>query len=312
MKTILNISVILLLFSTSCKKEVEFKGKDIQPKIVLNSVFYADSLIWCYVHKSNYVATGNFTITPLVNARVVLFDDAQPLDTLTHVGYGRFESSVRASTNKTYRLRASHANYPDAEGTSQTVTPSEIKSVEIIGTIPSSNGDQSMNLYRLRTSKNGNEAGYYRMRVFEHRYDYIYDQWNTIIDSMESFYPVYINMEYARGIEFEKYSEVFNGEYTNWQYTYYFTDKFVNAEGDGFIEFPIDQSSPWLYGNRLVFKVEKISKDFFLYQHTLSLLQSGDDFALFYQPVQTFMNIEGGLGIIGTSMVLPDYLFSEK
>jgi hypothetical protein len=36
------------------------------------------------------------------------------------------------------------------------------------------------------------------------------------------------------------------------------------------------------------------------------------DFPLFSQPVQTYMNIEGGLGFIGTSVIIPVYYYHQQ
>jgi hypothetical protein len=276
-------------------------------------VVYADSLITCFVHKTNFVATGNFRITPLTRASVVLFENGNAVDTLVHQSNGKYLSDIVASVNKTYTFRASMANYPDAQGTSHIVANTEILGIDSLSLVTMPYGGGTMQFFRLRVSKNQDEVGFYRMLVLQPRYDYTYDPLTyVVIDSVENYYPVYIDMEYARGIEFTKESTIYINGYQYWHNQYFFTDKFVNSNNQGFIEFPISQYSFKSSNQKLILKLQKISKDFFIYHQSLSLLREGMDIPLFYQPVQTFMNIEGGLGIIGTSIVMPDYFYPAR
>ncbi|HOG19049.1 MAG TPA: hypothetical protein PKW37_01210, partial [Salinivirgaceae bacterium] len=81
-------------------------------------------------------------------------------------------------------------------------------------------------------------------------------------------------------------------------------------ENEGIIEFPVFYSSA--EEANYLFVIEKISEDLFMYEHSLYMLDDYYDFPLFSQPIQTYMNIEGGLGFIGTSVIIPVYYYHQQ
>ncbi len=298
------IAISTLLLFVQCKKEVEFKGKNMKPKIVLNSIIYTDSIIECYVHKSNSVASGIFTVQPLTNATVVLSENGVVVETMTHVSNGKYLSNTTASAGKIYKIHVSLNNYDDAIGTSQIVYKPEWIKIDSIGVVTSYQDNQGMIMFRLKMPKES-ATNYYAMTIYEKLLIHIYDEeTHEIIDSTFQYFHMLADMDYARGIEFSRYH--YDGE-TGYE-KYFLTDKITSQENEGIIDFPI-RNSIEQRNRTLLFVIEKISEDLFMYEHSLYMLDDYYDFPLFSQPVQTYMNIEGGLGFIGTSVIIPVYYY---
>ncbi len=309
MKPVFIIIISTILLSSGCKKEVEFKGKDLKPKIVLNSIIYVDSIIQCHISKSNIATSGSFAIKPLTNANVVLSEDGVIVDTMIHTATGKYLSNITALDGKVYKIHVSLASYNDAIGTSQLIKRPKWLTIDSIGIISQPYESIKMIMFRLKIPKEEGNTNYYSMKVYRQSVLYSYDQYTyDIIDSVIEYRPVEIDMEYAHGIEFEKYhyEEVYS------LYKYFFTDKITSTENEGIIEFPVANSYDANQQRHYLFVIEQVSKDLFLYEHSLSLLFDNSTPTLFSQPVQTYMNIEGGLGIIGTSIVLPNYYYPAQ
>jgi len=285
---------------------VEFKGKEMKPKIVLNSIIQIDSIITCFVHKSNIVTSGNFRVQPLTNATVVLSENDVVVETMTHVSDGKYSSNTTAVAGKVYKIHVSLNDYDDAIGTSQIVYKPEWIKIDSIGVVAPSQYFEGMIMFRLKMPKNIS-ANYYAMKVYRKVLLYIYDtETHQIIDSTYDYYPLWVDLERSRGIEFTRY--YYDGESSYEKY--FFTDKITSQENEGIIDFPVNN---W-YGQErgsFLFIIEKVSEDLFMYAHSLSRLYEYDDIPFFSQPVQTYMNIEGGLGFIGTTAIMPEYYYPE-
>ncbi|HOG19048.1 MAG TPA: hypothetical protein PKW37_01205, partial [Salinivirgaceae bacterium] len=200
------IAISTLLLFVQCKKEVEFKGKNMKPKIVLNSIIYTDSIIECYVHKSNAVASGIFTVQPLTNATVVLSENGVVVETMTHVSNGKYSSNTIALEGKIYKIHVSLNNYDDAIGTSQIVYKPEWIKIDSIGITPPHEVYGRNITFRLKISKENGFTSYYSMEVYKKSKEYIYDiDTGEIIDSIYGYFPVTVSIDLAYGIEFTRY-----------------------------------------------------------------------------------------------------------
>ena len=150
-------------------------------------------------------------------------------------------------------------------------------------------------------------TNYYAMTIYEKLLIHIYDEeTHEIIDSTFQYFHMLADMDYARGIEFSDTIMMVRLVMKN-----ILTDKITSQENEGIIDFPI-RNSIEQRNRTLLFVIEKISEDLFMYEHSLYMLDDYYDFPLFSQPVQTYMNIEGGLGFIGTSVIIPVYYYHQQ
>ncbi len=92
---------ILILLSIGCREKVIYEIPNFEVKPTVNGIIYPDSLI--SVHISLASGLENNEIDNVQDAKVILFSDEMPADTLHHVGEGLFRSNTLAKHNKTYK-----------------------------------------------------------------------------------------------------------------------------------------------------------------------------------------------------------------
>lgn len=306
MKALLLQLLIVTVFVYGCRTEIEFKPQERQSKIVINSVIYIDSLITCYVHRTNFALEANRRITPLPDAFVQLEIDGVISDTLTHVANGKFRSQRIAQQNKIYRFIVSREGFPTASAQSSVITPTQITRLEKIGFGSTTSGTY-FTKFRLTLEKDPNNKGFYAFVPFLDKTYFEEDSSQTI----SYITPLYVDMSRSRGIEFSKHSSRMRLGDLESLAMFYFTDKLVSSGNNSIIEFSIEQYDPSEdYLQKMFLFVEKISEDFFLYEQSLSALWDSYDFSLFSQSVQVFNNVDNGMGIVGTCLSYPPVIVS--
>ncbi len=101
MRNLISTFCILMLLSIGCREKVIYEIPNFEVKPTVNGIIYPDSLI-C-VHISLASGLENEEIVNVQDAKVILFTDEMPADTLCHVGEGWFRSTTFAKCNKTYK-----------------------------------------------------------------------------------------------------------------------------------------------------------------------------------------------------------------
>ncbi len=299
--------LIVTFFLFSCRTEIEFKPEECQSKIVINSVIYVDSLITCYVHRTNFALESNRRITPLPDALVQLEIDGVISDTLTHVANGKFTSRIIAQHQKIYRFIVSREGFPTASAQSSVLTPTQIISLEKIGSGVTTSGTYFTN-FRMTLENDRNNLGFY---AFIPLVEKNYFAWDDSTQELSYLSPLYIDMSRSRGIEFSKHSSRIRLHDLESFEMYYFTDKLTSSGNTSIIELTIEHyDSSQNYLANMFLLVEKLSEDFFLYEQSLSALWNSNNFSLFSQSIQVFNNVDNGMGIVGTCLSYPPVLVS--
>lgn len=306
MKRNILIAISAAMLSVACQTKIDFEDAGISSRLIVNSLIYVDSTIQCTVLKTYIVTSNTNAIYPIKKATVLLYENGALIDTMQHTAAGKYISKITAQYGKIYTIEATANSYPKATGKSEALLPCGNVHIDSIGKIVSSNfSDDNLWLYRLRFDKNNAETGYYRMTIECLTNSDVYDpQTGALVDSGSVVLPGRIDEELSRGVEFYRYKRFPKSA------TYiYFTDKLKNEHNQGYVEVAVDFGVP--SHHKAIFNIEKISADLFLYYHSINTAEEGDDLMFFSQPVQIFSNIEGGVGIVGVSKVLPTYTFPQ-
>jgi len=322
--------LMLVLFSvliTACTSEVEFNGKEIEPKLVVNSICLVDSLLEVEVSATKAIPGFEETFPFIPNATVKVFIDGEETEVLQCVNaadslkaksedlyLARYSGKTKVESGKKYRIEVTHPDFKQvAKGEMTPSKPVSIESafVEVVknddvmdyssskinASITFTDTPDEENYYYLdvylrigegfRTSGNDGEEGF-RVTVMD----------NFVSRKLTSSDPVFSNNNTPDNIL---------GETSSIGYTV-FDDKLLNGKPYE-LKFELYEYWAWdmahvdttMGGFYIVyFELQSITKDMYYYLKSISdSNESG--MGLFTEPVQVYSNISNGLGIFGAS-----------
>lgn len=322
-QTLLFILTIALL--ASCTKEIEFKGEQSDPKLVINSIVEPGQPVKARISKSYFFldnsedtqAPSDLVATLYVNGNAVgemtpqtdtvwggeYYWDLEPVYSVWEV-YGSSycpvegdEVSIKATAKDFDPVEGSTGNLPDLPNC-------RIKSLQLTEreSWPTSYDDedttwQYADTYELiieLTDTHPNTLDCFRMRIDEnyHYYDtldqYQYHWYAYIRDYSD---PIFGAMS-GTNLEVVDYQiSESNGTFTD----QFFDGHSYNVKLSVSVSYirPEGYSDP----SRVAFYVEHITKDYYDYLYTCN---QGDETTQFFaEPIQTHTNVNGGYGIVG-------------
>lgn len=292
--------MVLCTFS-SCEKEVEFSGKETSPKIVVNAIIGADSILEVDVSRSVFIL-DNKTSTKINDATVKIISDGAT-EVLAFISDGKYRSTQKGIRGKTYSIEVSAPNFQTVNSTCQ--IPSRVIITKIdtstrIGTFGGGGIDggqgYTTSYMNVNLKFNDLEESYYKIRVLNKawRYNYGYDSITNEYEIIDSTYstelmPMYLVLDQSiidAGSGFE------NGQEDDGWGAIYLTNKGLNTGANG-INLKLQKG----YGvSNYYINMQKIDKSLYLYVNSLQqqIYSTGDPFA---QPVVVYSNINEGMGI---------------
>lgn len=269
-------------FILSCEKEIDYKGFDKDPVLVVNAIVKNDSVFKFNLERSyfflsneepddKYITSGaTVTVTDLSNGNVY---------TMTQSTNGSvYEFPFTTSPNTTYKIEVSHPNYPSVSSQITTVpniplTDADTSTFEVEG------GLKKKAVLRWNDPAGEN---YYLLRLFSQ------DVFNEIPYQMSfNCSDEVINTSQSEPFEEEPYffellftDELFNGTQKELEISFY------TYKGETPEENPV-------YTYRLI----TMSEEAYLYYKSVQNSQATSPFT---EPVKVYNNIEGGFGIFGS------------
>ncbi len=298
---VITVLAMLIVALSGCEKYLEFEGENRPPRLVLNGQIEADSVFEVELsHSLGYVEVGQ--IQGVENGTVDVFlTSGEFLETLDHVGEGRYIGDQLAVAGQEYRVEASAGSYSEIYAVD--LVPSV---VEIAGwdTSTVQNSDPFGGAVGLNFSFQVNDPpgveNFYMIEAFDSRsYELVFlgtdpmgePLYDTIFLEVPQLYSLglvttdlVLSSEYDAGVgatetfgnHFLFSDELFGGSLRQFQFR---TDHFSGT-------------------SEVVLRLTSLSADLFRYRRTFERYQnaSGDPFS---EPVQVFTNIQGGLGIWG-------------
>jgi hypothetical protein len=311
-------------FLVSCEKEIEFKGKEENPKMVLNCILNPDYEIRTILSKSQFFLLKNPEYEKgIVGAKVYLWQNGKIIAEGTSESgglYGGFTPSV----GDKIKITAEHPDYPSIES----------EEIEIPAPVPVINIDTvDVKCYATEYSAIYTDSytdGYQNdMMDIENMYVAItYSKVKITFNDPEkikNYYRVYLEI-----------SDKYDGEYEpNRRVNFYSNDIVFGSSSMGvantsayneFNDLLFDgekytltlcfydersyskNDTIYYYKNiperrEVTVRLESLCESYYNYLSSLSLYNSNFDGGFFSEPVQIYSNIKDGMGILGAYSV---------
>ncbi len=293
---LIGISCALCGIMAACEKEIELKQSEIDPRIVVNSIFTANDTIWVELSESrNVLFEGEMpTIT---DATLKLTDgNGTVLGEFVHESNGNYAiPSVFPLAGNRYGITASKEGFESVTAFSSAPQLISLTSIDTV-----SKADISEMEFTINFTDNASEKNYYSISItgyygYEDEFGEIV-YWENNYFSTKEFYVV----NGGGGI---------GEDGTKNDMEFYFPDDLIAGDNISFkssIYFPAANEYPVYF----VVKVASLSEDLYKYKVTYAnyLNAQGSPFA---EPVRVYSNVENGFGIFGGSSILSDTLFIE-
>ncbi|HOW31432.1 MAG TPA: DUF4249 domain-containing protein [Bacteroidales bacterium] len=288
----------VMLFIAGCSEYESIEDFPIaKPTLVANSLFQADSAIKVHVSRSLSVL-DNAEILPITDARVVIFKDGLPVDTISQSDESQYYvSEIIAGQGHKYSVMVSRSGY-DTISSAQESLPASVST----GRITSIPVDSTINeLWYHSNVHDDSVFMYYSMDVVvtiqdpgnQHNiYSLIVLKEDSSIFSMEPFYE-------TRNVLFttSDMSQLDNADFETsgtLRYIVYFDDR--NFDGQNYqFKFRIEDSDWTTFDVKYYMVVKSMTET--SYKYFKSLNHNYNETSPFDEPSRVFTNIHNGFGI---------------
>ena len=302
MKKFIIILSSLLLF-LSCEKEIDISIDITQPKLVVNGLFFSDSLWKLEISSSKYIYDTGAIL--LVNdALVTILDSKGNNYTLTNAGKGIYSSlSKKPELGESYTINVSHDNYENVSATSKMPDKIQIEKVEEKD-ITITSGTQYRKV--AVTFNDNQENDFYSISVNSVYLSIENDELTGKTDTVEISSPIELYSQDPTLGEFSETSygskivfsdDIFNGK--SYTFEFLIDENYLTLNGE------TDNSGPDL--NQIKLFMSRITEEYYFYETSYEEYNLNND-NYFSQPVQVYTNIENGLGIFAGYSVTVDSL----
>lgn len=298
MKYLKIIFLILIFFSLSCVKEIDYNFCDTEKKVVVNCFFCPDSVF--KVHLSNNACPLDTNIDIISNANIELWSNSIKIDDLYYFENGYYLTDCIAKANTPYTIKVSVAGF---------------ETIYATDTIPAKTNYQLINNEIYTTVLN----------------DYLYSSINfSIDDDIENdFFELFFVIQHSTFTgeivtyydNFDTHSSVINNE-LNSTNKVTFSDKLFSEQ---IVFISINYESNKIYDRvthseiidtnlNVMLHLNKISNNYYLYKKSLvqrDIIESLPDLQTTNQDYYIYSNVENGLGIFAGFNPITDTLIYE-
>jgi len=280
---------VIALFS--CEKEVEYKIEFEGEKLVVYGFINLQDTVKVHVSKTLPVfkdRTGDLFIS---NAEVLLFEDNQLLEQLTHSGQGNYisPSGLKPVRDKAYHIEVSAQGLPSVKSSAETIPSSllinELEFVDSIRSSSQSSGETLTFLFNLVFDDPILENNYYSISILgQSIFGYLDDVFSFTVDDV---------YDQGAGAQCDFF---FNSEL---EYRIGFSDYCFEGQGQK-IPLVVDVYSSQSSQSYTAIKVNffTLSESLFLFNKSLSSYRDNEIEPL--EPTFIESNIEGGYGVFGS------------
>lgn len=322
--------VILIagIFSlVSCENTIKFTGEIAEPQMVMHSFISPDSVVKVHLSKSVFFLDKNKDFELIDNAEVYVWKNGNVAEQLRSIGNGYYTGNFKPAVDDIIKITASKSpfsasssvkvedavpiisadtinyryneyivDYPEYSTNDDPyiIGYSTRESVDI--TVRFKDPQEEQNYYRIMFSvRNWYEDGTYMDEVL-----YPYSD-NIVFGSSNSDFLE--SGEYCGYYEFN--DDLFNGneykiKFSVNSYLFYLDTSRMSVD-----DLPDYYITPFPYpeSRELIVNLQSLSKSYYLLMSSRSKSESmGDmDFmGMFYEPIQIYSNVEGGIGVLGS------------
>jgi hypothetical protein len=283
MKRIIIIAIFGLI---SCEKPVNLDIPSDEPKLVLNSFFSPDEAF--IIHLSGSVSVMDTSINAVNDARIIIFENDRPIDTLCQGSEGYYLSNITAKRNNIYSIKAEHENYPAISASDILPEKTAILSATHV---KDAGYDEEGRLYdqiNIRFSDPAHTENFYEAAIY-HLYTY--------------------NGQQARNalVLFSNSSILINeGDLEYYPNYVVFSDKLLHETNEIDLNFFFHSE---LDNSRLILQWRNISRDYYTYRKSIIRHlnnQQSDIWGGTGEPIQLYSNIKNGHGIFAGFVLQTD------
>lgn len=322
---IIGIILIAVLFS-SCEKTIDFKGDEIEPKIVVNGLLVAGTKVSANIFQSRSLLSEKGYFESLKDAKADLYVDGEFVETLKYeskidtfrkrldhnlsenIPYenGIYTSETLVEPGRTYKLEVSREGVNSVNCETTVPEPVEIISVDTLTEVVEKDwGTTQFFTILMKFKDPGDRKNYYRVQVNNERgsaLNYYYSDQivytDTILVSKGQGIGFYLNDPIFKNSESEA-NDIVLGAPDN-QYAIFDDSQISGREYTLKAQFSnyISNVSDIEHGDFLIQQpiLYSITKDYFDYLNTVNYhFWFQDDY--FSEPVPVYTNVNGGLGI---------------
>jgi hypothetical protein len=296
--------MIILLFTAllagGCRKYLPFEGENKPPRLVLNGQIQADSVFMVdLAHSLGYVDIGQ--IRGVENGTVdVLLAGGGHLETLTHIGEGRYVGSQVPVPGQSYRVEASAGSYPSIFAVD--AVPQVVPIAGWTASVAQTDGDMYTSVVNVSFSINDpGVANFYMIEAFNTRhFDVVFIGVHPVT-GIGIYDTIFFDIPQRHAIQLATSDVVLTssydagiGETKIWGDRFLFSDEMFNGS---LRQFHLELNH-FMGQGQMELQLTSLSAGLFRYFRTYEryLNTQGDPFS---EPVQVFNNIQGGLGIWG-------------
>lgn len=303
---------------TSCEKTIEFKGKVLDPKIVVYSVLNPDSLVRTYLSSSHAVFDEDFSYKQLTGANVSLYRDGVLEEKLAYIRPQEYQgvvavpeltqyssSTLRPRAGSTYRLEVTMPGYQDAR--TETILPDAVPLLGVDTATVVQTDDEFGYTYTeweigVRFRDPPVDHNFYRLIVREEYGYYVGDKslpYTNDFPVVISSYDIYVESDDPL-LSPDAESGIFGTDESN-SFSV-FSDELIDGK-EHVLNFslgynPEPPDTAYHEFHRIVIYFQSITEDLYSYLRSYSAQWSGGD-GVFTEPVIVYSNVEGGLGVFG-------------
>ena len=287
----------ILLFSSSCEKEITIETPDMQDKLVVHSTFRPFTTP--YVKDFQVQLTDSRSILDnrkfdtIAGAEICLFEDNKILDTLNYIdSLGIYQCDEFPESGKEYRIQAKKKGYPEIIASDRVPSKIIVNSIEVDTVAFRDDMGSYYSRITISLRDPGNNKNYYEIRVKSAGGDRFWDiSTNDISIVNERYYPSQLDpgFEYPSRLLFT--DNRFDGERK--QVSFFFSPA-------QYIEFENNNKVRYYYDQIIQIYFRSVSKKYYLYYTSLLEKldnQEGDILYGMAEPLEVPSNIRGGYGI---------------
>lgn len=327
------IGTFALIFFYACEKTIEFKGDNIQSKIVVNGNLIAEQPLKINISKSQSLLSEEEFFETLPNAIADLYEDNTFIETLTYTGkvdtfikylpydvikkipfkVGNFSGKTIPKAGRTYRLEVTCDGFESVHCETTVPVPVEILKVDTVSYAYENEFQKYKNIHTtLHFNDPGNVNNYYRIEselkrgvvrnYNEYKQGLPFSPSDTILIRIEPGHGINSNdpllspQEQANDVIFGSPENRFN----------IFNDTYFNGKESkiSIYNFSDNQNIEMNFGNFSLQRISliSISKEYYNYLNTANY-HFWYDQDPFSEPVPVTSNVVGGMGIFGSSGV---------
>ena len=127
------ISFFILLtafFLISCEKEIDFKGKEEAPRMVLNTIINPNSCIKVFLSESQFFLSTNIYYKNINYAKIYVWRNGEMIEELIFDGKMTYTGNFIPSIGDKIKITAEHPDYPSVES-EETEIPATVPLITI-------------------------------------------------------------------------------------------------------------------------------------------------------------------------------------